>query len=268
MKQKLHKVQQINSAQLASLHRTTAVAYAIQLCAVERDVTQIAKSAEAMHPELLQLLHSYEDLFAEPQGLPPRRACDHRIPLMAGAQPVNIRSYRHKPELKNEIDKQVAELLQSGVIQKSVSPFASPSIVVKKKDGTWCLCQDYRRLNSMTIVSKYPVPIIEEILDELAGSKWFSKLDLRVGYHQIRLAKEEEFKKAFHTHSGHFEYGVMPFGLAGAPGTFLGAMNNTLQPVLRKSAMVFFDDILVCSSSFQQHLIHLHEVFDLLRKDA
>ena len=186
---------------------------------------------------------------------------------MAGAQPVNSRPYRHKPELKTEIERQVNELLDSGVIQKSTSNFASPAILVKKKDGTWRLCIDYRGLNSMTVVSKYPVPVIDELLDELSGSVWFSKLDLRAGYHQIRLAPGEEEKTAFQTHSGHWEYKVMPFGLAGAPATFLGAMNATLQPLLRKCTIVFFDDILVYSKSYKEHLQHLHQVLTLLQQD-
>jgi hypothetical protein len=119
----------------------------------------------------------------------------------------------------------------------------------------------------MTVVSKYPVPIIDELLDELAGAKWFSKLDLRAGYHQIRLAEGEEFKTAFQTHSGHWEYKVMPFGLAGAPATFLGAMNNTLQPLLRKCVVVFFDDILVYSPSLPEHVQHLKAVLQLLSRD-
>ena len=102
---------------------------------------------------------------------------------MPGAQPVSIRAYRHKPELKSEIERQVAELLDSGVIQRSTSHFSSPAILVKKKDDTWHLCIDYRTPNSMTVVSKYPVPIIDELLDELARGIWFSKLDLRAGYH-------------------------------------------------------------------------------------
>ena len=102
---------------------------------------------------------------------------------MPGAQPVNIRPYRHKPEHKSEIERQVEELLQFGIIQRSSSSFASPTILVKKKDGTWRLCIDYRHLNAMTCVSKFPVPIIEELLDELHDAAWFTKLDLRSGYH-------------------------------------------------------------------------------------
>lgn len=119
----------------------------------------------------------------------------------------------------------------------------------------------------MTVISKYPVPIIDELLDELAGAKWFSKLDLRAGYHQIRLAPGEEFKTAFQTHSGHWEYMVMPFGLAGAPATFLGAMNSTLRPLLRKCVVVFFDDILVYNSNLPDHVCHLTAILELLRRD-
>ena len=119
----------------------------------------------------------------------------------------------------------------------------------------------------MTVVSKYPVPIIDELLDELASARWFSKLDLRAGYHQIRLTEGDEFKTAFQTHSGHWEYKVMPFGLAGAPATFLGAMNTTLQPLLRKCVVVFFDDILVYSPTLEEHVQHLTAVLQLLQRD-
>lgn len=239
------------------------MAHLVYLCALQSD-----EQKEASVPsEIQKILDQHQDLFTAPNSLPPRRDCDHKIPLMQGAQPINSRPYRHKPELKTEIERQVTELLDSGVIQKSTSNFSSPAILVKKKDGTWRLCIDYRGLNSMTVVSKYPVPIIDELLDELTSSVWFSKLDLRAGYHQIRLAPGEEEKTTFQTHSGHWEYKVMPFGLAGAPATFLGAMNATLQPLLRKCAIVFFDDILIYSRTYEDHLKHLQQVLELLNKD-
>lgn len=188
----------------------------------------------------------------------------HSIPLIEGARPVQIRPYRFAPELKNEIERQISDMLKSGVILPSASNFASPLIMVKKKDQTWRPCVDYRHLNALTIKSKYPLPVIDELLDELHGACWFSKLDLRAGYHQIRLTEGDEHKTAFHTHHGHFELTVMAFGLTGAPATFQAEMNRTLAPLLRKCALVFFDDILTYSSTYTDHLVHLQAVLQLL----
>lgn len=217
-------------------------------------------------PEIQSLLTEFSTLFDDPQGLPPKRACDHSIPLKSHAKPVFLRPYRHNPAQKDEIEKQVKEMLLSGVIQPSNSAFSSPALLVKKKDGTWRLCIDYRQLNSITVKGKFPMPVIDELLDELSGSKVFSKLDLRAGYHQIRLVEGEEHKTAFQTHSGHYEYRVMSFGFTGAPATFQGAMNDTLAPVLRKFALVFFDDILVYSPDLVSHVHHLRQVLQLLTK--
>lgn len=126
---------------------------------------------------------------------------------------------------------------------------------------------DYRHLNALTIKGKYPLPVIDELLDELAEARWFSKLDLKAGYHQIRLAPGEEHKTAFQTHNGHFEFKVMAFGLTGAPATFQQAMNASLAPVLRKFALVFFDDILIYSATLDDHLKHLAEVLSILQRD-
>lgn len=173
----------------------------------------------------------------------------------------------HKHEHKEEIEYQVAELLRSGIIQRSSSPFSSPVILVKKKDVTWRPCIDYRHLNALTYIAKYPVPIIEELLDELHGTCWFSKMDLHADYHQIRLAEGEEYKTAFQTHSGHFKYKIVSFGLAGAPTTFLGTMNDTLHPLLRHCILVFFDDILVFIRTLEDHVDHLRQVLQFLRRD-
>lgn len=135
-------------------------------------------------------------------------------------------------------------MLQSGIIRPSSSPFSS-SVLLVKKDGTFRFCVEFRQLNALTAKTKYPVPVIEELLDELTHASWFSCLDLTAGYHQIRLKSGEEFKTAFQTHTGQYEFLVMAFGLTGAPDTFLKAMNTTLAPLLRNCVLVFFDDITV-----------------------
>lgn len=227
----------------------------------EKDEVQVS-----LPPAIQQLIEEFAVLFEVPTDLPPPRACDHSIPLIEGAQPVQVRSYRFAPAVKDEIEKQIKDILQNGLIQKSNNPFSSSVLLVKKKDNTWRFCVDYRHLNAITIKGKYPVPIVDEFLDELAHASWFTSSDLRAGFHQIRLTPGEEFKIAFQTHCGQYEFRVMPFRLTGAPGTFQEAVNSTLAPYLKKFVLIFFDDILIYSSSFEEHLVHIRLVFELLTK--
>jgi hypothetical protein len=139
---------------------------------------------------------------------------------------VNLRPYCFNPAQNDEIEQQIAEMLKQRVIVPSHSPFSSPVLLVSKKDGTWRFCMDYRHLNAITVKNRFPLPIIDDLLDELAGAVWFTCLDMRAGYHQIRMRSGEEHKTAFKTHMGHYEFRVMCYGLTGGHATFQSAMNS------------------------------------------
>ncbi|XP_039811591.1 uncharacterized protein LOC120674480 [Panicum virgatum] len=238
----------------------------IQVCVLTDSVVQ--QSELSLLPlDIRLLVDQFGELFEEPSELPPSRACDHDIPLIPGARPVNIRPYRYPPALRDEIEKQVADMLQKGLMQPSSSSFSSPILLVKKKDGSYRFCVDFRHLNALTMKSKFPVSVFDQLMDELASASWFSNFDLWAGFHQILLKPGEEFKTAFQTHFGQFEFRVMAFGLTGAPGSFQGAMNAILAPGLRKFVIVFFDDILVYNRSYEEHLDHIRQVFEWLSRD-
>ncbi|KAK4701806.1 putative transposase, partial [Phenoliferia sp. Uapishka_3] len=219
-------------------------------------------------PEIYQ---DFPEVFDKIWGdtLPRRRDnVDHKIPIQEGTKIPESRIYPLSESELESIRKYLEENLKRGFIRPSSSPVAAPILFVRKKDGSLRLCVDFRNLNSVTVKNKYPLPLIGETLDRLGKAKFFTKFDLRNGYHHIRIAAGEEWKTAFRTRYGHYEYQVMPFGLTNAPASFQNFMNDVFAPFLDRFVVVYIDDILVYSDTLEEHKIHVRQVLDKMRENG
>ncbi|GKA09777.1 putative reverse transcriptase domain-containing protein, partial [Tanacetum coccineum] len=199
--------------------------------------------------------------------LPPTRQVEFQIDLVLGAALVARAPYRLAPSELQELSTQLQELSDKGFIRPSSSPWGAPVLFVKKKDGSFRMCIDYRELNKLTVKNRYPLPRIDDLFDQLQGSSVYSKIDLRSGYHQLRVRDEDIPKTAFRTRYGHYEFQVMPFGLTNAPAVFMDLMNRVCKPYLDKFVIVFIDDILIYSKSKEEHAEHLKLILELLKKE-
>ncbi|KAI3726230.1 hypothetical protein L1987_66027 [Smallanthus sonchifolius] len=226
------------------------------------------KSSEEKKLEDIPIVREFPEVFPEDlPGLPPQRQVEFQIDLTPGAAPIARAPYRLAPSELQELSTQLQELLDKGFIRPSSSPWAAPVLFVKKKDGTFRMCIDYRELNKVTVKNRYPLPRIDDIFDQLQGSSFYSKIDLRSGYHQLRVLDEDISKTAFRTRYGHFEFLVMPFGLTNAPAVFMDLMNRVCKPYLDQFVIVFIDDILIYSKSQEEHEEHLRLILELLKQE-
>jgi hypothetical protein len=216
---------------------------------------------EANLIEDIRTVSEFPEVFPEELlGLPLERKVEFPIELILGTTPISKRAYRvSEPELV-ELKKQIDELLEKGYIRPSTSPWAAPVLFVEKKDGTKRMCIDYRSLNEVTVKNKYPLRRIEDLFDQLRGASVFSKIDLRSGYHQLRIRPSDIPKTTFITKYGLYEFTIMPFGLMNAPAYFMYLMSSVFMDYLDMFVVVFIDDILIYSQNEQEHEEHLRKV--------
>src|SRR4051812_18327018 len=238
------------------------------LCFACEITEEQATLTNELDPRVIPILKDFADVFPEelPAELPPKRDIDHRIQLEANSSPPWRPIYRMSPLELDAMRKELDKLLRNGSIEPSLSPYGAPVIFIKKKGGELRMCIDYRALNAITIKNWFPIPLIDDLTDQLHGAQIFTKIDLHSGYNQIRIHEDDIEKTAFRTRYGHFQYKVMPFGLTNAPATFQALVQDILRPLLDKCVIVYIDDILVYSKNDADHQEHLRQVLALLRK--
>ncbi|GBG59559.1 hypothetical protein CBR_g49819 [Chara braunii] len=231
-----------------------------------RLVTEPKEEDSSMDPAIAKLLEEFKDL-TEPSTGVVSRPIQHRIEIEPGSRTPKGAVYRMSPRELEELRKQLDELLEKGWIRPSSSPFGAPVLFVPKKEGELRMCIDYRGLNAITIKNVEPLPRIDDLLDRVQGCRYFSKIDLKSGYHQIEVHPDDQYKTAFGTRYGHYEFIVMLFELTNAPATFQRCMNDLFRPWLDRFVVVYLDDILVFSRTLQEHQGHLRQVLEKLRED-
>nr|GEZ62409.1 putative reverse transcriptase domain-containing protein [Tanacetum cinerariifolium] len=217
--------------------------------------------------KLVRIPFGNEILTIHLPGIPPTRQVDFRIDLVPGAAPIARAPYWLAPSEMKELADQLQELTDKGFIRPSSSPWGAPVLFVKKKDGSFWMCIDYRELNKLTVKNCYPLPRIYDLFDQLQGSSVYSKIDLRSNYHQLRVREEDISKTAFRTRYGHYEFQVMPFRLTNVPAVFMDLMNRVCKPYLDKFVIIFIDDILIYSKEEKEHKEHLKAILELLKKE-
>nr|GEV78577.1 putative reverse transcriptase domain-containing protein [Tanacetum cinerariifolium] len=218
--------------------------------------------------EDVPIVQDFPEAFPEDlPGIPSTCQVEFRIDLVPGAAPVAWEPYRLAPSEMKELSDQLKELADKGFIRPSSSSWGAPVLFVKKKDGSFRMCIDYRELNKLTVKNRYPLSRIDDLFDQLQGSSVYSKIDLRSGYHQLRVREEYILKTAFRTRYGHYEFQVMQFGLTNAPVVFMDLMNRVCKPYLDKFVIVFIDDILIYSKNKQEHEEHLKLILEFLKKE-
>ncbi|GBG93035.1 hypothetical protein CBR_g58303 [Chara braunii] len=227
----------------------------------------VSEKGEAIKtpPEIEHVVAKFPDLFTEPTEVVEREII-HAIEIIPGSKTPKGRIYRMAPAKLDELRRQLKELTKKGWIRPSTSPFGSPVLFVPKKGGTLRICIDYRGLNAIIVKNAEPLPRIDDLLDRVQGCKYYSKIDLKSGYHQIAIRPEDQHKTAFQTRYGLYEFVVMPFGLCNAPGTFQHAMNRIFHDYLDKFVVVYLHDILIFSKSVEEHAQHVETVLSLLQQ--